>query len=49
LQGKINFFSELYEPIELKEGDSVYYDATMGHAVVSLSVKDAEILWVVAR
>jgi hypothetical protein len=27
----------------------VYYDATMGHAVVSLSIKDAEILWVVAR
>ncbi|GAB3482524.1 helix-turn-helix domain-containing protein [Marinomonas epiphytica] len=49
LEGKINFFSELYEPIELKEGDSVYYDATMGHAVVSLSTKDAQILWVVAR
>ncbi|MCV2403070.1 XRE family transcriptional regulator [Marinomonas sp. C2222] len=49
LKGKINFFSELYEPIELKEGDSVYYDATMGHAVVSLSIEDAEILWVVAR
>ncbi|MDB4837470.1 XRE family transcriptional regulator [Marinomonas sp.] len=49
LKGTINFFSELYEPIELKEGDSVYYDATMGHAVVSLSSEDAEILWVVAR
>ena len=49
LQGKVSFFTELYEPVELKEGDSVYYDATMGHAVVSLSVKDAEILWVVAR
>ncbi|NLQ18497.1 helix-turn-helix domain-containing protein [Marinomonas sp. M1K-6] len=49
LGGKVNFFSELYEPIELKEGDSVYYDATMGHAVVSTSVRDAEILWVVAR
>lgn len=49
LEGKINFFSELYEPIELKEGDSVYYDATMGHALVSLSAEDAEILWVVAR
>jgi mannose-6-phosphate isomerase-like protein (cupin superfamily) len=49
LEGKINFFSELYEPIELKEGDSVYYDASMGHTVVSTSSKDAEILWVVAR
>lgn len=49
LEGKVNFFSEYYEPIELKEGDSVYYDATMGHVVVSTSTKDAEILWVVAR
>lgn len=49
LAGKVNFFSEYYEPIELKEGDSVYYDATMGHVVVSTSTKDAEILWVVAR
>ncbi|MGO3343878.1 MAG: helix-turn-helix domain-containing protein [Marinomonas sp.] len=49
LNGQINFFSELYEPIELKEGDSVYYDASMGHIVVSTSSEDAEILWVVAR
>ncbi|WP_191603148.1 helix-turn-helix domain-containing protein [Marinomonas algicola] len=49
LSGSVSFFSEFYEPIELHEGDSVYYDAAMGHAVVSSSVKDAEILWVVAR
>ncbi|WP_438464274.1 helix-turn-helix domain-containing protein [Marinomonas sp. PE14-40] len=49
LKGSINFFSEFYQPIELKEGDSVYYDAAMGHALVSLSEDDAEILWVVAR
>ncbi|TDO99061.1 helix-turn-helix domain-containing protein [Marinomonas balearica] len=49
LSGKIRFFSEFYEPIELKCGDSVYYDAAMGHMVVSLSEEDADILWVVAR
>ncbi|ADZ91740.1 helix-turn-helix domain-containing protein [Marinomonas mediterranea] len=49
LSGTINFFSEFYEPIELKFGDSVYYDAAMGHMVVSVSEEDAEILWVVAR
>lgn len=49
LHGAVRFFSEFYEPVELKEGDSVYYDAAMGHIVVSTSSKDAEILWVVAR
>ncbi len=49
LEGSINFYSELYEPIQLNEGDSVYYDATMGHILVSLSDVEANILWVVAR
>ena len=49
LSGSVVFYSEFYEPVELNEGDSVYYDATMGHIVVSLSQKDAQILWVVAR
>jgi len=49
LSGSVVFYSEFYEPVELNEGDSVYYDATMGHIVVSLSLEDAQILWVVAR
>jgi quercetin dioxygenase-like cupin family protein len=49
LRGKVCFYSEFYEPVELAQGDSVYYDATMGHAVVSVSADDADILWVVAR
>ena len=49
LSGSVVFYSEFYEPVELNEGDSVYYDATMGHIVVSLSPEDAQILWVVAR
>ncbi|CUB05905.1 helix-turn-helix domain-containing protein [Marinomonas fungiae] len=49
LSGCVIFYSEFYEPVELNEGDSVYYDAAMGHIVVSNSPEDAQILWVVAR
>ncbi|WP_028865460.1 helix-turn-helix domain-containing protein [Psychromonas aquimarina] len=48
LQGEINFFSEFYEPVNLSEGDSVYYDANMGHMLASVSEEDALILWVTA-
>jgi len=48
LSGEITFFSEFYEPVKLNAGDSVYYDATMGHMLVSVSDDDAHILWVTA-
>ncbi|MEZ8094150.1 helix-turn-helix domain-containing protein [Photobacterium swingsii] len=48
LNGEITFFSEFYEPVNLTEGDSVYYDANMGHMLISVSEKDANILWVTA-
>lgn len=48
LKGEITFFSEFYEPIHLVEGDSAYYDATMGHMLTSVSEEDALILWVTA-
>ena len=46
LTGVIILYTEFYEPIEMRRGDSAYYDATMGHNVVSLSDEDATILWV---
>jgi len=46
LSGEITFFSEFYEPVRLNEGDSLYYDAGMGHVCVSESKQDAQILWV---
>ena len=48
LSGKITFFSEFYEPTQLNEGDSVYYDANMGHMLISTSEEDALILWITA-
>jgi transcriptional regulator with XRE-family HTH domain len=46
LTGTIKLFTEFYEPVEMRRGDSAYYDATMGHNVVSTSDEDATILWV---
>lgn len=46
LTGVIRLYTEFYEPVDLKRGDSAYYDATMGHNVISLSQEDATILWV---
>lgn len=46
LTGVIRLYTEFYEPVEMRRGDSAYYDATMGHNVVSVSEEDATILWV---
>ncbi|WP_299148171.1 XRE family transcriptional regulator [uncultured Tateyamaria sp.] len=46
LTGVVRLFTEFYEPVEMRRGDSAYYDATMGHNVVSTSDEDALILWV---
>jgi uncharacterized cupin superfamily protein len=46
LTGKIQLFTEFYEPVALGRGDSAYYDGTMGHNVVSTSADDATLLWV---
>jgi len=48
LSGKLAFHSELYEPVDLAPGDSVYFDGRMGHAMVSLGAEDAAILWISA-
>lgn len=46
LTGAITFYLEFYEPVEMQRGDSAYYDAAMGHNVISISQDDAVILWV---
>lgn len=46
LTGIVSLITEFYEPVELRRGDSAYYDATMGHNVISVSEEDATILWV---
>ncbi len=46
LTGVIRLYTEFYEPVEMRRGDSAYYDAAMGHNVISMSDEDATILWV---
>lgn len=46
LTGVIRLYTEFYEPVEMRRGDSAYYDAAMGHNVISVSDEDATILWV---
>lgn len=46
LTGVIRLYTEFYEPIEMRRGDTAYYDSTMGHNVISVSDDDATILWV---
>jgi transcriptional regulator with XRE-family HTH domain len=46
LTGAIRLITEFYEPVEMRRGDSAYYDASMGHNVISVSDEDATILWV---
>ena len=46
LTGVVRLYTEFYEPIEMRRGDSAYYDAAMGHNLISVSDEDATILWV---
>ncbi|WP_204114335.1 helix-turn-helix domain-containing protein [Shimia biformata] len=46
LTGIIRLYTEFYEPVEMRRGDSAYYDGSMGHNVISVSPEDATILWV---
>jgi transcriptional regulator with XRE-family HTH domain len=46
LTGVVRLLTEFYAPVDLKRGDSAYYDASMGHNVISISEDDATILWV---
>lgn len=48
LEGEVELHTESYAPLRLRKGESAYIDATMKHAFVSLSRKDAVILSVVS-
>jgi transcriptional regulator with XRE-family HTH domain len=46
LEGAVELHTEFYEPVRLERGDSIYYDARMGHVCLSVSAEDALVLWV---
>jgi mannose-6-phosphate isomerase-like protein (cupin superfamily) len=47
LTGTLVVHSEIYEPLVLNEGDSLYYDASSPHIWVSQGPRDAEVIWVI--
>lgn len=49
IKGTLVVNSRLYEPIELYEGDSMYYDASTEHLWTSSGPEDAEILWLISN
>ncbi|MBE9607291.1 helix-turn-helix transcriptional regulator [Acetobacteraceae bacterium H6797] len=48
LEGTVQFYTELYEPMLMSQGDSVYFDARMGHAFVSVGDVQGRMLCVTA-
>lgn len=44
LRGAVEVHTEHYEPVTLKQGDSLYIDSTMGHATVTAGARDALLL-----
>lgn len=46
LEGQVEVHTEHYRPMSLGPGDSLYFDSTMGHALISAGGHEARILWV---
>ncbi len=46
ISGQVEVFTEFYAPVVLAPGDSIYFDSAMGHALVSVSDEEAEVLWI---
>ena len=44
LEGVIEFHSELYAPLKLKAGESMYFDSEMGHAYLKASDETCRVL-----
>lgn len=49
LSGSIEIHTDQYKPLSLNAGDSFYFDSNMGHALVSTSPEDAQVVWVCSR
>ncbi len=44
LEGELEFHSELYAPVRLRAGDSIYFDSEMGHAYLKASAGRCRLL-----
>ncbi len=48
LNGVLLFYTEAYAPARLEQGDSIYFDSSMGHAYVSASDAPCQVLSICA-
>jgi transcriptional regulator with XRE-family HTH domain len=48
VSGRVEVHTEYYAPVVLSEGDSIYFDSRMGHAVISVGDENAVVIWVCA-
>jgi len=46
IEGEVMVYNEYYKPIKLLVGDSMYFDSSMGHALISTSDNDALVIWI---
>jgi transcriptional regulator with XRE-family HTH domain len=44
IEGELEFYTSLYLPVNLKKGDSIYFDSTMGHAYIALGTEPCRVL-----
>jgi mannose-6-phosphate isomerase-like protein (cupin superfamily) len=44
LEGELDFHSELYAPVRLRAGDSIYFDSEMGHAYLKATPERCRLL-----
>lgn len=44
LDGELDLYTDMYLPVNLKTGDSIYFDSNMGHAYVAVGKKPCRIL-----
>jgi len=44
--GEVTVWTELYDPIQLKVGDSLAFDSTLGHAITYNGDTPATMTWV---
>ncbi len=44
LDGELDFYSSIYMPVNLKKGDSIYFDGNMGHAYVAVGPTPCRVL-----
>jgi transcriptional regulator with XRE-family HTH domain len=48
LEGELELHTEIYEPLRLKKGDSIYFDSRVGHAYVAVGTETCRVYSVCA-